>query len=59
MNDFTVGFDMSNAVFDEGRWNEEAALILESIARNLRDGFDKGKCFDSNGDVVGSWGSNL
>ena len=53
-----IQFDTDNAAFaDCGEY--EAAQILESIARRLRDGERSGLIRDTNGNSIGEWSIHL
>jgi len=51
---FKVTIDLENAAFEDG-WADEAARILERVARRLRTGDESGKCMDANGNSVGEF----
>ncbi len=51
---FKLEIDTDNAAF-EGVPYKEVARILQETALKLMQGYDGGKCRDTNGNTVGAW----
>lgn len=59
MSQVTIQFDTGNAAFDNGNGPEEAADILDRIARRLRECYTSGPIYDSNGNAIGEWSAKF
>lgn len=55
---FTMTIESENEAFDtEDKARRELRRILEAVARDLNDGYDRGvPIYDENGNSVGEWG---
>ena len=51
---FSMTIQCDNAAFEDAV-GVEVARILEAAAKALRQGYEKGRCMDSNGNRVGNW----